>query len=154
MSILPLVSFGLIILLLTSMMAKAKPWRKVEKPGKMLKTLPMGWWARVQLHRRALLAIGFAIIFGLAAGWMETSIAVLIAAFSVAALLLPMQYTFTSQGVAVGEVMFRSWQEFSGVQVGKRQVVLQHPQRFGCLTLFIKPEDMDGVFKKVKIRET
>jgi hypothetical protein len=152
MFILPLVSFGLIILLLTSMMAKAKPWKKLEKPGKTLKTLPMSWWARVQLQRQSLLAIGFALAFGLAAGWMQTSIAFIIAAFSLAALLMPMQYTFTSEGVAVGEVMFRSWQEFSGMQVNKKRVVLQHPQRFGGLTLFIKPEEMEGVFKKVKFR--
>src|SRR5512145_2957608 len=143
-------SFLLIILLLTSMTAKVKPWRKLEKPGKALKTLPMGLQARMQIHRSALVAIGFALIFGVSAGWMEPGMAFIIAAFCMAVVLLPMQYTFTSQGVALGEAIFRSWDEFSGVQFDAKQIKLQHPRWFGRLTLFIKPEDLESVFKKVK----
>jgi hypothetical protein len=150
MFIFPLFSFLLLILLLTSMMAKAKPWRKLEKPGKTLKTLPMGLWARIQIHRSALLAIGFALAFGLSAGWMQPSLGFIIGAFTVVMLFLPMQYTLTSEGVALGESNFRAWSEFSGMRALKGQVVLDHPQWLGRLTLFVNPSEMESVTKKIK----
>ncbi len=149
MSLLPLISFFLIALLLMTMFAKVRPWVKVQTPGKVLKTVPMGWWARVQVHRSTLLALGFVLVFGTTTGWLAPSLAFMIGAFSLVMLLIPMRYTFTSQGVAVGEAMFRAWDEFTGIRTLSNRVELQHPHRLGRLSLFVNPQVLEPVVEKV-----
>ena len=149
MFILPFISFILIALLLMMMFAKVRPWGKVQPPGKVLKTVPMGWQARVQVHRSTLLALGFVLVFGTTTGWLPTSLAFMIGAFSLVMLLIPMRYTFTSQGVAIGEAMFRAWDEFTGIRTLSNRVELQHPQWIGRLTLFVDPGQLESVTEKV-----
>ncbi|HNB51656.1 MAG TPA: hypothetical protein PK530_06920 [Anaerolineales bacterium] len=150
MSLLPLLSFFLIALLLMTMFAKVRPWAKVQTPGKVLKTIPMGWRARVQVHRSTLMALGFVILFGTGTGWLATPLAFMIGAFSLAMLFIPMRYTFTSQGVAIGEAMFRGWDEFTGIRTLSNRVELQHPQWLGRLSLFVNPQEMEPMLKKIK----
>ncbi|GAB4580866.1 MAG: hypothetical protein Fur0022_36100 [Anaerolineales bacterium] len=149
MYILPWISFVLIALLLMTMFAKVRPWVKVQPPGKVIKTIPMGWWARVQVHRSTLWALGFVLVFGTVTGWLAASLAFMIGVFSLVMLLIPMRYTFTSQGVAVGEAMFRAWDEFTGIRLLHNRVELQHPHRLGRLSLFIDPDQLKDVTEKV-----
>ncbi len=72
LSILTLISYIMIAILLTNMMAKARPRVKESMPGKKLKTLPMGFSSRFQLQRSSLLALFMGIIFGVSSGWLSS----------------------------------------------------------------------------------
>ena len=65
-------------------------------------------------------------------------------------LLIPMRYTLTTKGVAVGDGIFRSWSDFSGFKAGKTRLQLAASSKFGRLTLFVKPAEMDNVLKYVE----
>jgi hypothetical protein len=147
LSIFTFVSYGLIAILLMNMMAKARPRVKESMPGKKLKSLPMGLVSRFQLQRSSLLALLMGIVFGVSTGWLSLSTAGIVATLALLTILIPMQYTFTTQGVALGEGMFFPWKEFSGWKATEKKVEFVHPSLFGRLTLFVKPAEMTNVLQ-------
>lgn len=150
MVILQLATFLMIALLLMSMMAKARPWKKVTLSGKPLQTIPVSFFSRILTHRSALMALLTGSALATFAGWLTPNVTFMVATFAVMILFMPMRYTFTTQGVAVGNAIFRSWDEFSGFKAGKSTLELAHPSKLGRLTLFIKPAEMDNVLKCVQ----
>lgn len=151
MIILSYIGYIMIALLLMSMVAKARPKIKEPAPGKVLKNLPMGFSARFVLHRSTLFALLTGIVFGVVTGWLPLSMAGIISVVAIITIFLPMRYTFTSKGVAVGEGIFYPWKDFSGFSVKGSSLKLGHPSLFGRLTLFIKPAEMDSVLKYVEL---
>jgi hypothetical protein len=150
LSFLTLTSYLLIALLLMNMLAKARPRIKESMPGKKLKTLPMGFVSRFQLQRSGLLALLTGVVFGVATGWLPISTAGIVTALAVITLLLPMQYTFTTEGVALGDGVFYPWNDFSGFVPGKKSLTLTHSSFFGRLTLFVIPAEMTSVLQHVE----
>jgi len=150
MIIFSFIGYIMIALLLISMLAKARPKIKEPAPGKALKTLPMGLPSRFQLHRSSLLALLTGIIFGVVTGWLPLSFAGIIAAITIITILLPMRYTLTTKGVAVGQGMFYPWSDFSGYIAKRSSLKFDHPSLFGRLTLFIKPAEMNNVLEYVE----
>jgi len=147
MSILPLIGYLLIALLLMSMMAKARPRIKDAMPGKKLKTLRMGFLSRLQMQRSSLLALLMGIVFEVSTGWLPISTAALVGTLAMITTLLPMHYTFTTRGIALGDGIFYPWQDFSGFVANEKSLELAHPSVFGRLTLFVKPADMTNVLQ-------
>jgi hypothetical protein len=150
LSVLTLISYLLIALLLMNMMAKARPRVQGPMPGKKLKTLPMGFVSRFQLQRSSLLALLMGIVFGTATGWLSISTAGIVVVLALITTILPMHYTFTSQGVGLGNGIFYRWQDFSGFIAKEKRLDLTHPSFFGRLTLFVKPADMTSVLQYVE----
>ncbi len=150
MIILQMISFLLIALLLMSMMAKARPWKKLSMPGKTLQTVPLGFLSRLRTHRSNLMALLTGCVFGLLAGWLPLNIAAMVGAIALVVVLMPMRYTLTTKGVAVGEMSFRPWSDFSGFKANQTSLELAHPSSFGRLTLFIKPAEIGNVLKYIE----
>jgi len=150
MVLLSYIGYIMIALLLMNMFAKARPQIKERAPGKALKTLPMGIQSRFRLQRSSLLALLTGILFGVFTGWLPASTAWIVGAFALFALFIPMRYTFTTKGVAVGEGIFYPWSDFSGFMVNGSSLKLDNPTLFGRLTLFIKPAEMNNVLQYVE----
>jgi hypothetical protein len=148
--ILTLISYFLIALLLMNMFAKARPKIKEPLPGKKIKALPMNLVSRLQLQRSSLLALVLGIVLGLATGWLSAATAGIVAALAILALFIPMQYTFTTRGVALGDGIFYPWDDFSGFVAGETRLQLMNSSLFGRLTLFVKPAEMPGVLPVVE----
>lgn len=146
MVIFPFLSLLLIIFLLMAMMAKARPFGRVEMPGKTLKTVPLGFLQKIMIHRSSVWAIAFGLVWGIASGWLQAPLAALFLALTILILFFPMKYTFTSKGVAVGDGIFREWNEFTGISRQGAQILLHHPSFFGRLTLFTRNAEADGLF--------
>jgi len=150
MFVLSLIGYLLIILLLMSMMAKARPRAKDPMPGKKLKTVPMRFVSRFQMQRSSLLALLMGMVFGIFTGWLSLATAGLVAAIAAITILLPMHYTFTTQGVGLGDGMFYPWNDFSGFVAKETSLELNHPSIFGRLTLFVQPAEMSNVLQYVE----
>jgi hypothetical protein len=150
MFIVEIVSIFLIMVLLMLMLAQARPWIKAKVPGKVWKTVPLGFWQRISYHRSTLLALATGLLLCRAAGWLPDSLALFAACFALAILCLPMHYTFTSQGVAIGRAIFRPWDEFGSVEKQPSRVILQNRTSPGRLTLFVKTAELDGMPLPVK----
>ena len=140
----------MIALLLMSMLAKARPRIKEPAPGKALKTIPMGIPSRFQLHRSSLFALLTGVVFGLITGWLPLGFAAIVGVIAFITLILPMRYTFTTKGIALGDGMFYPWSDFSGFVAKRSSLKLNHPSLFGRLTLFIRPAEMGNVLEYVE----
>lgn len=150
MVILQMISFVLIGLLLMSMMAKARPWTKTPPPGKTLQTVPLGFLPKLFTYRSNLLALLTGCVLTVATGWLPVNMAAVVLVFALLIVFVPVRYTFTTKGVAVGDMFFRPWSDFSGVRAGKSSLELVHPSTFGRLTLFVKPAEMGSVLKHIE----
>ena len=150
MIILQFATFFMIAMLLLSMMAKARPWKKALPSGKPLQTISVGFLPRLLTYRSSLFALLTGCALAIVAGWLPLNIAAMVAAFALVILFVPMRYTLTTKGVLVGDAVFRSWNEFSGFKAGKSTLELANPSKFGRLTLFVKPAEMDNVLKYVQ----
>jgi hypothetical protein len=150
MIILTYIGYIMIALLLMSMLAKARPRVKEPAPGKALKKLPMGLPSRFLMHRSSLFALLTGIVFGVATGWLPLSMAAIIIAIAAITILLPMRYTFTTKGIALGDGMFYPWKDFSGFAVKGSKLKFARPSFFGQLTLFVNPAEMNNVLEYVE----
>jgi hypothetical protein len=150
MVVLQMLSFLLIALLLMSMMAKARPWAKTPPPGKTLQTVPLGFLPKLLTYRSILLALLMGCALTVTLGWLPVNMAGVIIAFALLIVLIPVRYTLTTKGVAVGDMFFRPWSDFSGYHAKKSSLELVHPSSFGRLTLFIKPAQMGSVLKHIE----
>ena len=150
MAVLQMISFVMIALLLMSMMAKARPWNKLTVPGKTLQVVPLGVLPKLITHRSSLLALLTGCLLGVLAGWLPLNMAGIVAVIALVIALMPMRYTLTTKGVAVGEMAFRPWSDFSGFRAGKTSLELAHPSSFGRLTLFVKPAEINNVLPYVE----
>jgi hypothetical protein len=146
---LSLISLILIGVLLMTMLTRAHPWIKAHQEGKVLKTVRLSVLQRLLIHQRTLLALVMGITLGLVLGWLPTSLAVFASVIAIAIVFLPMQYTFTTKGVSVGQAIFRPWKEFTGIVPRRNRVIMDHPSYLGRLTLFIKPAEIDSVLVQI-----
>jgi hypothetical protein len=145
-----MITLVLIVILLMKMMAEARPWKRVEMPGKTLQVISLSFWSKILTHRSSLMALVSGCSLCALAGWLPFNMAVMMVAFAFVILLVPMRYTLTTKGVAVGPGVFRLWNEFSGFKTGRLGLELAHPSNFGRLTLFIRPAEMASVLKYVE----
>jgi hypothetical protein len=150
MVILQIISSILLGVLLMNMLAKTRPLMAARLPGKSHTVIPLSLIAKIWLHRSSLLALLTGSVFGVLAGWLPLNIAEMVGIFALVILLMPMQFTITSQGVGVGRASFYPWSDFSGFKVKKSSIDLSHPSQFGRLTLFVKPAEMNNVLKYIE----
>jgi len=150
MAIFQIIGLVLIVVLLMVMLAQARPWKQAKIPGKVIQVAPIRFWQRVQFYRSILLALAMGATLGRVSGLFTDSLVVMLVCFTLAIVCLPMKYTFTTQGVAVGSAIFRPWSEFSGIQLKPERIVLEHPSLSGRLTLFVRPADVKNVLVRMK----
>ena len=150
LSILTLMSYLLIAILLMNMFAKVRPKIREATPGRKLLSLPMNVFSRIQLQRSSLLALLMGLVFGTATGWLPLSTAGIVGTLALMTMLIPMHYTFTTKGVALGDGIFYPWNEFSGFVAAEKHLQLRSPSFFGRLTLFLKPAEMSNVLHYVE----
>ena len=147
MVILQIATLLLIVLLLLSMMAKARPWKKEQLPGKPLQTISMGLLPKLLTYRSSLLALLTGCVLSTLTGWLPSNMTAMVAVFALIILLMPMRYTLTTKGIAVGDAVFHPWKDFSGFSAKRSSLNLTPSSNLGSLTLFIKPTEMDSVLK-------
>ncbi len=79
---------------------------------------------RLRYHRGAVYSVGGLLLLGAATGYLTWPIELLVAGATFAVVLRPVRYRFTTQGVALGRLLFRPWNEFSGYRVAKGSILL------------------------------
>lgn len=147
MQILSIAGYIMIALLLMNMMAKARPQIKEPVPGKALKSLPMGLASRFRLQRSNIMALLTGLVFGLVTGWLSLSTAGIVTAIALTTIFLPMQYTFTTKGIALGQGMFYPWSDFSGFSTQGSTLKFDRSSVFGDLKVSVATAEMDAVLK-------
>ena len=150
MTLLPLISFALLAMILMSMLAKTRPYSKTALPGKTLIVTPLSLLSKLWLHRFGLSALITGLAFTSLEGWLPLNMMYMVAAFAVVILLMPMKLTLTSQGLALGDGIYRSWKEFSGVKQNKASLELQNKSVFAKVVLFLNPAKNPQTLKLIE----
>ena len=81
--------------------------------GMVISTVNLPYRYRLLYHRTSIYLLGTAVVLGGIGGWLNTMFEVIIIMATFAIVSIKICYTFTSQGVALNNVVFRSWSEFS-----------------------------------------
>ncbi|MBI5289960.1 MAG: hypothetical protein HY873_13385 [Chloroflexi bacterium] len=96
---------------------------KVE--GKPLGKISLAFNERLLLQRTNLYLIGAVILVGAIGRFISGPIELVAILATLALLLIPGRYTFTSEGIAFNNVVFRSWTDFTGFREERTALVLQ-----------------------------
>ena len=93
--------------------------------GKVLRTITLSFRERMLLQRTNLYLISAVVIVTAAAGVLSygLELVVILAAFAI--LTIPVRYRITSEGIALNNVVFRPWSDFSGYHDERLAVVLE-----------------------------
>jgi len=73
--------------------------------------------ARVRLQRANVYGIEVILLLGVIGGWLNPLVELLVMGMVMVILLVPVHYTFTRSGIALGRTPLRHWSEFADVEV-------------------------------------
>jgi hypothetical protein len=100
-----------------------QPWvPKAE--GEILDVIPVPIRARVRLQRTNVYAVGALMVLGGAGGWLPAAVQIAMAVVVLIGLLIPVTYTLTRSGIALGRTPARAWSQFTMVAEGPGRLEL------------------------------
>ena len=116
-----LMIFG--VMLIFMLMRVALPiGTKVE--GKLVKEIKLGIYERLILQRVNIYSIAVFMVIAAASGLVSGLWEMMIVVGAFAILLIPVRYKITTAGIAINNVVFRPWSDFTGTQVSRRHLRL------------------------------
>jgi hypothetical protein len=98
--------------------------RGTRAKGKPVETVSLSLQERFNLQRLNLYAIAVFLFVCAVSGEVATGGLLLMVIAAQAVLMLPVRCVITSQGIALNNVVFRPWQDFTGFSVERRRLVL------------------------------
>ena len=116
--ILLLSAMFIISVLRVSMPFGAKP------EGKPIGAITLSFRERMLLQRTNMYLIGIVILISAVGGLLAGPLELVAIVATLAVLTIPVRYTLTSQGIALNNVVFRSWTEFTGYREERGGIVL------------------------------
>ena len=96
----------------------------VQTSGKPLATISLALSERFQFHRLNLYLIGGVLLIGTLGEFVTGALLFVSILGCFALLTAPVRYAFTEAGIAVNNVVFREWSDFTGVRELRAHVVL------------------------------
>lgn len=118
-----------IILLLTGMFIIAV--MRVYLPlgtkaeGKQVRVLQLSFRERVLVQRTNLYLLAAVILIGAVGGFLRGPLQMVAIVGTFALLMIPVRYTLTTKGIAVNNVVFRGWSDFTGFREERTSIVLE-----------------------------
>jgi hypothetical protein len=92
--------------------------------GKTVKEVRLSFRERVLLQRTNIYAIGTVLLLTTVTGNLSRGWELLVVIVAVMLLMLPVRYFFTTEGIALNNVVYRSWSDFIGYEVRRRGIRL------------------------------
>ena len=93
--------------------------------GHLLGTMPLRFRERIRLQRTNVYLIGVVLLLGTLGGWLRAPINLIVVLAAFVIVSIPVQYTFTTEGIARNRVVFRRWDEFSAVADERGRILLR-----------------------------
>jgi hypothetical protein len=116
--------FLLFALMLLVMLMRVYLPHGARATGKVIRVTQLSLVERFLLQRVNLYAIGSVLLLMTVTGAIATGAQILVLLMAQALLLVPVRCKFTSDGVALNNVVFRPWSELAGFSVATRRIVL------------------------------
>ena len=105
-------------------LGRVTAWRAAHVEGTPVGEVSLTFFERLRYHRGAIYSIGGLVLLGSLTGMLSWPLELAIIAATAALISRPVRYKFTTQGMALGRVLFRPWSEFAGYRASKKGVVL------------------------------
>lgn len=111
----------------------------VKSAGRPFAQVSLTFRERFLTHRVNMYALGGLLLLSAIGGWFSTPVEIAIILLSLGIVNLPMRYTFTTEGIACNNVLYRPWKEFSYVSIQGSRLTLMPRSGFAPLRIFIRP---------------
>ena len=98
--------------------------RRARVEGTPTGDVALSFGERLRYHRSTVYSVGGLMLLGAVTGYISAGFELVVAAATLALLQLPIRYRFTTQGVALGRLLFRPYSEFAGYRATKTGVAL------------------------------
>lgn len=92
--------------------------------GDVLGVVPLRFRERVRLQRTNVYLLGVVLLLGTLGGWMRVPINLIVVLATLVIVSIPVQYTFTTEGIARNRVVFRRWEEFDAIADERGRILL------------------------------
>ena len=109
----------------------------VKATGKDVGKVALTFRERMLMHRVNMYALGALLILGAVGQWFSTPVEIAFILLSLGIVNLPMRYTFTEEGIACNNVLFRRWKEFEYVRVHGAYLTLMPRDGYSPLKLVV-----------------
>jgi hypothetical protein len=119
----PVILLLALMLTLTAMRVFMPIGAKVE--GKPFGVLTLTFRERMLMQRTNMYLVGAVILLGAVTGMLTGPLETVAVLAMFGILTIPARYRFTSEGVAMNNVVFRRWSEFSGYREERSRLVLE-----------------------------
>jgi len=96
-------------------------------------------------HRTNIYAFGALLLLGAIGKWFTTPVEVVLILVALGIINLPVRYSFTTQGIACNNVLFRKWKEFEYARYHRTKLTLMPRKGFGSLPLYVLASRQDEV---------
>ena len=117
--------------------------RAARIEGVQVEVLSLSFADRIRFHRSFIYPTASLIVLGALVGCLTLPAEVVLMAAIFAIIQLPIRYRFTSQGVALGRVLFRPYAEFEGTVVESAGVRLSARAGMRDLVVQVRGSDRD-----------
>lgn len=119
-----------------------------QKPeGMPIKQVSLPFRQRLLYHRTSIYLIGTAMVLGGVGGWLSFAFQVIIVMAVFAIVGVKIHYNFTSEGVALNNVVFRHWSEFEEVAGDHRQLRLNAKEQMRPFKILLPPAEAEEIGK-------
>ncbi len=134
------------VMLILTLMRVAVP---IGQPvtGALLGAAPLRFRERMRLQRTNIYLIGVVLLLGTLGGWMRAPINLIVVLATFVIVSIPVQYTFTTEGIARNRVVFRRWEEFSAIADQRGRILLRGAARSADFALLLADDEHAAVMR-------
>lgn len=144
MDTLPLVILIIGVMLITMLTRVFLPiGQKLE--GTEIRRVNISFRYRLLYHRTSIYLIGLLMVLGGLGGWLSFALQVVMIMGAFAITGIPVRYKFSAQGVALNNVVVRSWSEFEGEEIQGRFYRLHASGKGRDFKMLIPPLEQEQV---------
>ena len=98
--------------------------RAAKVEGVVVGEVSLNFRERMQYHRGAIYSVGGLMLLGALTGYLHAGYELIVFGLMVGLLQVPIRYRFTTQGIALGRLLYRPWTEFAGFRSSKKGVAI------------------------------
>jgi ammonium transporter, Amt family len=117
----------------------------IRSEGTTVATVTLTYREKLLLHRTNIYAFGALLLLGAIGKWFTTPVEVVLILVALGIINLPVRYSFTTQGIACNNVLFRKWKEFEYARYHRTKLTLMPRKGFGSLPLYVLASRQDEV---------
>lgn len=112
----------------------------VKTGGKITQTIPLSLPEKALMQRVNVYAIGGVLLLTAVTGMLSPVLEIVVVAVALGIMTMPVRILMTSEGVALNNVVFRQWKEFSSFTCEKRRIRLNGRDGVRPLNLYLLPD--------------